>query len=82
MPWNYIDYKKVLLRDRKRHTVRHIASTCSPVPYLGEGGIPIPAIPSLELGVHPCELGYRQTPVKTLPSHPWDAGGKNYINPF
>ena len=41
---DYIYNKKVLLRERKRHTVRRVASACSAVSRRGEGGYPHPVL--------------------------------------
>ena len=69
-------YKKVLLRERKRHTARHIASTC----YAVLVGIPPP--PSWDLtwmgGVPPSQVQAGGTPyqvqVGALPRSRWGGG--------
>ena len=54
--------KKVLLRDRKRHTARHVASTRSAVLSLGRGGgTPVPA------GVAPVPAGRYPYPLRGAP---------------
>ena len=88
----YFPNKKVLLRERKRHTTRHISSTPYSVPYRGIphpwlGGTPswVPPIltwpggtPSLDGGVGYPILGYPPLfwPGQEVP-HPW-AGGREY----
>ena len=51
------NYKKVLLRERKRHTVRRVASTCYAVP----AGVPPPSIlgPDLDVGYPILLMGVR-----------------------
>ena len=41
----HIRYKEVILRERNRHTTRHVACTCSAGLLIGGGGYPSPVLP-------------------------------------
>ena len=72
LEWN----KKVLLRERKRHTVRRVASTrcAAPVPWVGEGVPTLAGGTYLEWGVPTLERGgYLLWKVGTYP------GWKGYL---
>ena len=49
--------KKVLLRERKKHTAHRIASTRCAVLYPGGGYLPWPGVPKLERGYLPWPVG-------------------------
>ena len=74
--------KKVLLRERKRHTDRGISSTPSVVLYWGGGGgggLPLPGVPHpcwgyLTLGTPPSDLAGGGYPTSDSPHQTWLGG--------
>ena len=80
--------KKVLLRERKRHTARHVASTPYVVLSWLTPSLPPPPprwteTPPPHLDWPPPPWTDRQTHVKTLPSRRTTyAGGKDIVLPF
>ena len=79
-------HKKVLLRERKRHTARHLASARYAA-LSNDGGFPIQSwtggysIPGLDEGAYPIQfwMGYpRGTPVQTWDGYPPSKPGTGY----